>query len=220
MIAARAAGQRLGQPVELREERRGEAARDHGGIRERRGQRLGDLGLEPGLLVQPDAEVGEQEALGAGRVVGRAARSLVVVKRGGEQALPVGGIARAQVGAEGVQAAGGSGGPHAQEAGEFAADLVEHLPVAARHGVGHAPDRQERRPHVAERVEDRAGVDGPARRAAHLADQLDGAAHDIRAAERVLDLPDEVVAADALPRLSGRPGSARDGAPGMVLGAG
>ncbi len=103
-------------------------------IDDARVERLRDLRLEPGLLMEADLEVGEQNELRARYRVDLETRPLVARERLSQVTLPVGRLARSEPfnePGEAIRADAGIGAAFDIEAGELAADLLEHPQVAA-----------------------------------------------------------------------------------------
>ena len=106
-------------------------------IHDGRVERFRDLGLETGLLMERDFEVGKQDELRAGYWVNLEARSMVASERLAQVPLPVRGLARCEPfyePDEAVRVGRGITAAFELEARELTADLLEHPEVAPSNG--------------------------------------------------------------------------------------
>jgi hypothetical protein len=175
---------------------------------------LHDLGLETGLLVEADLEVGEQDELRARSRIDFEARPMVARERLAQVPLTVRGLARFQSLHEpdnGVRVEGRMRAAFDIEARELAADLFEHLQVATGDSGARPIQRGCRiddAPNERERVADR---DARAESARLCRDLARSSSRGRRRSERRLEAALEVLLPDRLSGLLRCP--RREGAP-------
>ena len=149
------------EPFGIREQGLDDAIPHGAWIHDGRVECLRDLGLETGLLMEADLEVGEQDELRARFRIDFEARPMVASKRLAQVTLTVRGLARFEPlhePDEGVRVDGRIRAAFDIEARELAADLLEHPQVATGNGGARPIQRGCRiddAPNERERVADR-----------------------------------------------------------------
>ena len=171
-------------------------------------ERFLDLRLQPRLLVPADLEIREVERLRP-HIRSRLEERAVVAPEGlAQEALALGRIAFAQLPAEVVHARrikSDVAATRRHEPCELESDLLEHLPVAARHGIARAFERIERalhRSHEAAKLRLRIEQPSPQQAAPQ---RLHRSRHPHRHMQALPQHRQEIFTPDRLSRLTRRP---------------